>query len=82
MHGLRVPNIAGKASKWRAPRIERVEPPPPPTRQQLRQQQRMAGQRQSGNATAGEAFSELVTYAGRAETFVVAGGSTLCPPRC
>ena len=79
MHGLRVPNIAGKASKWRASRIERVEPPPPPTRQQLRQQQRMAGQRQSGNATAGEAFSELVTYAGRAETFVVAGGSTFVP---
>ena len=74
VHGQRVPNEAGKGSKWRAVRIDSIEPPQTTPRQR---RERGTGCGRSG--ASGDAFSELVTFAGRSEQFVVAGGNTYVP---
>lgn len=69
VRGLRVSSTTGKC-KWRAVRVEGIDAPSSSGRG-----------RGGGSATAGggEPFSAVVSYAGRAEQFVIAGGSTYVP---
>ena len=68
VHGLRVLNEGKGSSKWRATRVERIDAPSPTER---RNASRGAHRGGGGSPTSGEPFDDVVTYAGRAEQFII-----------
>lgn len=85
IRGRRIPSNDDKASAWRCVQVEAVSAAAEQQRQQQQQDKvrnnaRHAGGGRSGSGQAtGTSFSEMVTFAGRSDVFVIAGRDTYIP---
>ena len=85
IRGRRIPSNDDKASAWRCVQVEAVSDAALQQRQQQQQDKvrnharhASGGRSGSGQAT-GTSFSEMVTFAGRSDVFVIAGRDTYIP---